>query len=261
MIRALAVLLLVAAGATADPPQRPSVVSLDYCADQFVLGLADREQILAVSTGADKPHSHLREAAAGIRQVRSSTEDVIALNPDLVIYNWGADAKALAMYQRFGIRTHQIGFGNTIESAAEETRAAAAALGHPERGEARAVAMAPAQRPLDLAALYVTPGGLTAGDATMVGAIMRHAGLTNAAGAGYWKALPLEQLVLAPPQIALTAFFGFDTDQQDNWSATRHPVMRRTLAGAQQIALTESRLICPAWFVVDEAVALAEALK
>ena len=109
MIRVLALFLLCGPFAAAQQAERPTVVSLDYCADQFVLGLADREQILAVSHGADKPHSYLRERADGIPQIRSATEDVIALNPDLVMAQWGADARALAMYERFGIEVHQIG--------------------------------------------------------------------------------------------------------------------------------------------------------
>lgn len=260
MIRALACLFLFAASAVAEGA-RPTVVSLDYCADQFVLGLADREQILGVSTGADKPHSHLREKAEGLRQIRSTTEDVIALNPDIVVNHWGADAKALAMYERFGIKVHQIGFGSNLQAARDETEAAGRALGQESRAASLIAAMPQPRPQSDRSALYVTPGGLTAGNETMVGAIIQHAGLTNAGGAGYWHALPLEQLILSPPQLALTAFFGFDTDIQDHWSLTRHPVLQRALAGAETVALDESRIICPAWFVAEEAEAISEALR
>ena len=60
---------------TASPPDRPEgpasrIVSLDYCADQFVLGLADRERILALSPDAVKDFSYLRAEAAGLPAVR-----------------------------------------------------------------------------------------------------------------------------------------------------------------------------------------------
>ena len=260
MIRALALLFLLAAPAAAEEV-RPRVVSLDYCADQFVLGLADREQILAVSTGADKPHSFLRERAEGLRKIRSMTEDVIALEPDLVINHWGADARALAMFQRFDIKVHQVGWGSDIDAARTETLRAAEAMGQRARGDALVVSMPEAAPDAGLAALYVTPGGLTTGDSTMVGAIIQHAGLENAAGHGSWQELPLEALVLSPPNLALTAFFGFDTDRQDNWSLTRHPVMKRVLKDARAVSMNEARLTCPAWFVADEAAALAEAVR
>ena len=261
MTRALALLLLWLPVAAAAQEARPRVVSLDYCADQFVLGLADRGQILGLSHGADKPHSYLREKAVGIRRIRSTTEDVIALRPDIVINHWGADAKALAMYERFGIAVHQIGFASTIEAARSETLSAARAMGQAARGEHLVRAMPEAYVSAGQTALYVTPGGLTAGDETMVGAIMRHAGLTNAAGGGYWQSLPMETLILSPPERALAGFFNFDTDQHDNWSVTRHPVMRRILEDAEMVDLNEARIICPAWFVADEAVAIAEAIR
>ena len=56
--------LMVLAGFAQAEPTRPTLVSLDYCADQFVLALADREQILAVSKDAERRFSHLREKAA-----------------------------------------------------------------------------------------------------------------------------------------------------------------------------------------------------
>lgn len=261
MIRALALLFLWWPLAVAEEEARPRVVSLDYCADQFVLGLADPEQILAVSHGADKPHSYLRDKAKGVRQIRSATEDVIALNPDIVVSHWGADARALAMYERFGIKVHQIGWASNLDAAREETRRAGDVLGQAARAAVMIAKMPEQSASSGESVLYVTPGGLTSGDATLVGAVIRHAGLLNAVGSGSWQALPLEDLLMTPPQVAVTAFFGFDTDKQDQWSVTRHPLMRRALSGARSASLNEARIICPAWFVADEAAALAEALK
>jgi iron complex transport system substrate-binding protein len=65
------------------------IVSLDYCADQFVLALADRDQIAALSRGSQRDDSYYRTRAAGIRQTRGTLEEVLALRPDLVIRNWG----------------------------------------------------------------------------------------------------------------------------------------------------------------------------
>ena len=261
MIRALALLFLWWPLVVTAEEARPRVVSLDYCADQFVLGLADRAQILAVSHGADKPHSYLRGNAKGIRQIRSSTEDVIGLRPDLVVNHWGADQRALAMYRRFGIDVHQIGWGSSIQDARDETLRAAEALGQRERGERIVRQMPETASSAGKTALYVTPGGLTSGDATLVGAVIREAGLENAAGSGSWQALPFEALILAPPQLAVTAFFDFDTDQQDQWSISRHPLMKRVLEGSETVALNEARIICPAWFVAEEAAELSEAVR
>ena len=62
----------------------PRVVSLDYCADQYVLGLADPDHVLAVSDHADDRHSYLRAQAQGVPQIRDDAEDVDALERNLV---------------------------------------------------------------------------------------------------------------------------------------------------------------------------------
>jgi iron complex transport system substrate-binding protein len=240
---------------------RPSVISLDFCADQFVLGLADPDQIVAVSKDAEKPFSYYRDKATGLRQVRASAEDVIALQPDLVIRSWGGDARALAFYERFGIEVHQIGYASDMAGVERETRAAALALGQVAHGEERIAAMPELASLSGQSALYLTPGGVTAGEATLIGAIMSRAGLENAAGPGSWQALPLESLVFHPPSLALSAFFGFDTDNADHWSLTHHPVMRRIMAEATTIGMDESRITCPTWLVGDEATALHQALE
>ena len=253
--------LMVLAGFAQAEPARPTLVSLDYCADQFVLALADREQILAVSKDAERRFSHLREKAAGIPKVRAAAEDVIALQPDVVVRSFGGDARALAFYERFGIRTVQLGYAEDVQGTVDVLRAVAAEIGQGARAEALIAAMPGAAPDKGRAALYVTPGGVSAGQGTMIGSIMAQAGLSNANTGEGWTDLPLERLVQAPPALMLTAFFGFDDDATDRWSVSRHPVMRRLLAGAQVIAMDESRISCPAWLVADEAQAIAQALK
>ncbi len=241
--------------------RKPTVVSLDYCADQFVMGLADREQILGVSPHAGRAFSHLRERADGLPLVRALTEDVIALQPDIVVRSWGGDARALDFYRRFGIDVVQIGYASDFDGARRVTLEIGAALGQ----DARAADLV---ETLDIqsvdsgdSALYLTPGGVTAGRATMVDAIIKAAGLTNAVAAEGWVSLPLEELVQHPPERVLAAFFGFDEDVASNWSLSRHPAMQRILANAETYHMDESRLTCPAWFVADEARALAGAFN
>ncbi|MBK8199050.1 MAG: ABC transporter substrate-binding protein [Acidobacteria bacterium] len=253
--------MMVLAGPAFAGPARPTVVSLDYCADQFVLALADRDQILAVSKDAERQFSHLRAKAAGLPKVRAAAEDVIALGPDVVVRSWGGDARALAFYERFGIRTVQLGYADDIQGTADVTRAVAAEIGQAARGEALIAAMPKPAPATGRSALYVTPGGVSAGKGTMIDAIFRQAGLTNANPGVGWTGLPLEQLVRAPPSLMLTAFFGFDDDATDRWSVSRHPVMQRLMREAEVIAMDESRVSCAAWLVADEGAAIAAALE
>lgn len=264
-LRLAAFLLMGLAGfAGAEPaslsPPRPTIVSLDYCADQFVLALADREQILALSKDAERQFSYLREKAAGIPKVRAAAEDVVALNPDIVVRSWGGDARALALYQRFGIRTVQISYAEDVEGTGSLLRDVAASIGQTARAEAILAAAPKPAAPSGRKALYVTPGGVSAGRNTMIESIMNHAGLENANTGTGWTSLPLESLVMEPPGLMLAAFFGFDDDATDRWSVSRHPVMRRLMAKAQVIDMDEARVSCGGWFVADEAADIAAAL-
>jgi iron complex transport system substrate-binding protein len=262
-MRAAAVLLIWLIGAlasTAEMSGKPRVVSLDYCADQFVMGLADRDQILAVSPHAGRAFSYLREKADGLPVVRALAEDVIALQPDLVVRSWGGDARALAFYERLGIDVVQIGYASDFEGAARVTKQVGEALGQSARAEALSEQLGFGVTDTGKRALYLTPGGVTAGKGTMVDAIMRAAGLTNTVDQEGWINLPLEQLVQSPPDRVLAAFFGFDEDTASNWSLSRHPVMQDVLENAETIHLDEARLTCPAWFVAAEAADVAEAV-
>lgn len=262
----LATLLLMgltgfASAEPVSPSPRPTIVSLDYCADQFVLALADREQILALSKDSERQFSHLRDRAAGIPKVRAAAEDVVALAPDVVVRSWGGDARALGLYQRFGIRTVQIGYANDVEGTGGLLREVAAVIGQTARAEAILAAVPKPAAPSGRKALYVTPGGVSAGKDTMIESIMTHAGLENANTGSGWTSLPLESLVMEPPGLILAAFFGFDDDATDRWSVSRHPVMQRLMAKAQVIDMDEARVSCGGWFVADEAADIAAALE
>lgn len=262
MRQALAAFALMGlAGFAAAEPVRPTVVSLDYCADQYVLALADREQILAVSKDAERMFSLLRDKAAGIPKVRAAAEDVVALAPDVVVRSWGGDARALALYERFGIRTVQIGYAGDVEGTGQLLRDVAAQLGQGARAEVMLAARPAAREPSGARALYVTPGGVSAGRETMIDSIMAWAGLANANEGTGWTSLPLERLVMEPPVLILAAFFGFDDDATDRWSVSRHPVMHRLMDGARVVDMDEARVSCSGWFVADEAAAIAAALE
>jgi iron complex transport system substrate-binding protein len=242
------------------PP--PRVVSLDYCADQYVLALADPEQILAVSVQADDAHSALRDRATGYRQVRDAAEDVLALNPDLVLRSYGGGARAQAFYARLGVPVFDLGYANDFDAIRATIRRTAGALGHPERGEALIAEMdakldAAARGPR-LNALYLTPSGVTSGAGTMVHEILSAANLANAAaqdGAVGWRALPLEQLALESPQLVVTAFFDDGSAPKDSWAISDHPVFQRLAGRVSPVALDGALTACGAWFMADAALA------
>lgn len=265
---ALTFAALVLGVAVADPAAalEPRVVSLDYCADQYVLGLADPDHVLAVSDHADDRHSYLREQAQGVPQLRDDAEDVLAIRPDLIVRGYDAGGRAGAYFERLGLKTHELGFASDFDDVEAMIRRTAEALGRVETGEVRISHMhtqlARAADGPRLKALYMTPSGLTTGSGTLMDAFMRAAGFDNVIadeGRSGWVSLPLEALHLQQPDVILAAFFDGETAPIDSWSASRHSVFRRMMETTPVIYLDAAALSCGAWFMADEALRAREA--
>ncbi|MBY0569223.1 MAG: ABC transporter substrate-binding protein [Hyphomonadaceae bacterium] len=251
--------------ASAEPRR---IVSLDYCADQFVLALADRDQIAALSRGSQRDDSYFRDRARGIRQTRGALEEVLALRPDLVIRNWGGPWDAEQVYARFDVPVLQVGDTPDFTSARADLIDAAQTLGHPERGAAlardldlrlaRLQASAPAQRQN---VMYLSGGGAIAGSGTMMDAVINAAGGRNIRTDASWTVLPLERLMETPPALVALGFFDSGRDRVNAWSPSRHPALRRALAQARTVHLPPATISCEAWYSIEAAERIAAALR
>ncbi len=240
------------------------VVSLDYCADQYVLELLPRASILAVSPDAEQEFAYHRERAAGLPAVRPVAEDVLALRPTLVVRSYGGGPLALAFFERAGIPVVQVPFADDIDGIRRAVTAVAGELGVPERGAAVVADMDARLAAIDAGpgtrtALYLSAGGATSGPGTLVHALLVAAGYRNYESRPGWHSVPLERLVDAEPDVVVASFFGGAAERTAWWSAMRHPVARRHLSGRDTVLLPGALTACGAWFAVDAVEELAEA--
>ncbi|MEP3157429.1 MAG: ABC transporter substrate-binding protein [Nitratireductor sp.] len=266
ILAALACLLLCACSQVAergaDAPRW--IVSLDYCADQYVLKFADREDILALSPDAEKRFSYMRAAAEGIPTVRPRTADVLALQPDLVVRTYGGGHDIADFMKEPGVPVVQIGFPQSIAEVRGEVLRVGTELGKPDEAEQlvadmdrRLKALAERSGP-QREVLYMTPAGVTAGDGTLVHELFVAAGLRNFQDRPGWNPLPLERLAYDRPDLIAAAFFESKTNHVDNWSAARHPVARAQLRELPVVPLEGAWTSCGGWFLIDAVEALAE---
>jgi iron complex transport system substrate-binding protein len=244
------------------------IASLDFCADQFVLALADREQIAALSRGAMRDDSYYRARARGVPQSRGALEEVLALEPDLIVRNWGGPWDADAVYGRFGVPVLQVGDATDFATARADVLEAASALGHPERGQAlardldmRLSRLAAAQHHERAPVLYLSAGGAVAGRGTMLDSVIAAAGGRNVRTEASWTVLPLEQMIETPPALIALGFFDHGRERMNAWSRTRHPALQRALANARTVNLPTASIACEAWFSIDAAEAISAALR
>ncbi len=268
------VLLLAACGQGGETPSthgdRPMrIVSLDYCADQYVLKLADRNQILALSPDAISDFSYMREGANGLPKVRPRAEDVLVLKPDLIVRSYGGGAKATALFEEAGVRVLQLGWVDQISgeepgSVSHQIRTMAAGLGQPDRGRRvsddylnrlEQLRSAPTKKTV----LYVTAGGVTTGEGSLVHQAIEWAGLSNFEQKQGWHPLPLERLAYEVPHFVAISFFGEKGVSLNTWSAAGHSVVRNQLRDVETVSVPGAWTSCGAWFITDAIEAFASA--
>lgn len=256
-LTALAACLLLLGAAPASRPQR--IVSLNLCADQYLLALADRGQIAALTSLVRDPQmSAAAASAAGLPTTRGSAEDVLALRPDLLIASPGR-SRAMARLQERPMATLDLPPADRYADILAQIRLVAAAVGHPGRGEVLIARMnarlarlprPSARRPV--AAYYQRRGYLT-GTGTLVDDLMTRVGLTNLAathgGAGLAR-LSLEEMALARPDFLIVET-ATDRVVDQGTEMLHHPV----LAGIPRLKIPEAWTVCggPAYVLAAEA--------
>jgi iron complex transport system substrate-binding protein len=260
------IVVLAFASTAHAAPRR--IVSLDYCADQFVLALADRDQIAALSRGSQRDDSYYRDRARGIRQTRGTLEEVLALRPDLIVRNFGGPWDAEAVYGRFHVPVLQVGDTPSFGEARADLLDAARAMGHAERGAtlardldqrlARMADAAPRERP---PMIYLSAGGAVAGRGTLMDAAITAAGGRNIWTGESWTVLPLERLIDTPPTLIAIGFFDHRRTQMNMWAPGRNAVFRRALARSRTVQLPLAAIACESWYAVDAAEAIAAVLQ
>jgi iron complex transport system substrate-binding protein len=256
-------LSVMALGQAAAGETRPRVAAGTICADQFVLALADRDQIVALSPDATSPWvSLMAEQAEGIPQMASSAERYLDAGVEVLVTDAWSDHQTAALLERFGVTVVRLPLVEDYDAVADVTRAVADAIGQTERGEALASAMrarldavASAPQGRDRAALYLRPGGGTAAAGSFVDTVMTTTGLRNQAtqqGLVGWASTNLERFIVDPPEVLVTSFF--DSPYPGLGQAFgAHPAFTSRAAGLERADVPGATWVCAGPILADAA--------
>ncbi len=212
---ALAAACATFAVAAAAQPQRPQrIVSINMCADELLLRLADRDRIASVAwLSRDEDNSNVAALAKGVPVNHGLAEEIMALRPDLVLAGAFSSQTSVQILRRLGVNVVEVQVPRNMDEARGEIRALAAAIGESERGEKmvgeidagfRALGLS-AQSPR-LRAVVMQPNGFTVEKGSLVEDIMNRAGLENLASridAGSYLSIPLEAVVLQQADVMI----------------------------------------------------------
>ena len=233
----------------AKAPATPRhIVSINLCADQLVLALADRGQIAGLTKNATDPEMSGEAAKAhGIALLSNSAEQILAIEPDLIVGMPASRSAALAALPGQTYPLLDLATANRLDEIYASIRETAAAVGHPERGAAVIARMEgelaglPKPGKGRVAAYYQRRGYMT-GTGTLIDELMTRVGLVNLAGQldkPPLSQLSLEEMVAAEPDFLIVESA---TDVvTDQGSEMLHPP---AIAGSPRISIPQAWTVC-----------------
>ncbi len=257
--------LWASAPASAPPTGKPKrIVSLNLCADQLILALADRDQIAGLTRNAtDSEMSGEAVKARGLPVLKNSAEQILAIDPDLVV---GMPAKrSAAMRALKGHKYNMLDLetANTVDEIYASIRQTAVAVGHPERGEALVARMQAVLAKIGkpgggkVAAYYQRRGFMT-GTGTLIDDLMQRMGLVNLAAKldkPPLSQLSLEEMVAAQPDYLIVES-ATDKIADQGTEMLHHPA----IANIPRISIPQAWTVCGSPAYVEAAQGMAAQL-
>lgn len=239
------------------------VMSLDQCADQYVLALSPDVEV-RLSPRADDPDSYLRDTAKKHRRIRPTLEAAVAFKPDVVIRYWGGDKRLLSRLEADGVAVATIADSQNFDGIRQNISNVSKTLGVEARGDVLIEHMdkklkASLGAGQGRSATYLTASGFTAGPETLIDSVLRAAGFRNGTLATGYQPLGLERALLEPPMLFVLGFF---EQRMADWRGTgRHPVLKKLMQKRTVAELPAATLTCPAWFAADAVETLAQSTQ
>ena len=249
------------------------IASLNLCTDSMLFELADPSQIVSVtSLSRDEELSHYSELARGIPVNRGLAEEIIALEPDLILTGSYTATGTTALLARLGFRIMIFQPALDLPEFRKSFLRLAAAIGAHEKANRLLTQMEQnisgivrsesAQWPR---AIIYRPNGFSPGRRSLANEMLNIAGIANLAAEfniEYGGFVPLEQLVIAKPDVIIVA------DRAERFPALAdmilaHPALHLSSARgfvespSLSIKLSEKYWACGGTFIATAAARLA----
>lgn len=255
-------LALVAAAvpALAEPAQR--IVSLNLCTDQILVDLVPPERIRALShVAADAASSSIADRAGRFPRIRGDAEEVLALDPDLIVTTEFSTPTTVSLLERLGRRVVKVPFAHDIASVRSAVTRIAEAVGAEEAGQAivanfdqrlAALATVPHDGPAPTAVIYQV-NSLVSGGGTLEDEALRVAGFRNLApelNLDPGGRVALEAIVSHPPDLLVLSgpSSEYRTVVADNLS---HPALAIAMRQRATLVVPWRYWLCGTPYIAD----------
>jgi len=190
------------------------IASLNLCTDSMLFELAEPEQIISVTAlSRDEDLSYFADQAQHVPINRGLAEEIISLDPDLVLAGRYTATVTNALLSRLGYRVVTFEPALSLADFRLAFLRLAEIIGKRDKAIRLLAAMdndlqrvIPRSRPSRPRAIIYRPNGFSPGMRSLANDMLNAAGIVNLAedfGMEYGGFIPLEQLVVAAPDIVL----------------------------------------------------------
>ncbi len=253
-------LLLCVLLPAAARPQR--IVSIGLCTDQLLLLLAEREQIASVSTWSmNSEMSYMADAVGDLPLNNASVEEVIRLQPDLVVASDFVARDTVRFLRELGSRVEQVPVATSVVQIYDLLAQFGAWVGNPER--ARQLIEQMRSRLQEIRTRYAdrapksviiySPNGFTIGADTLEHDLFVQAGYRNLAaemGIEGFESISLERLIAADPDV-LQVEHNLSPQPSLATAYLGHPALEKMLRKREQLDIPARLRICAGPMIVE----------
>lgn len=267
----LSVLTYSSLGAT--KPQR--IASMSLCSDELLLLLSDQGNIVSLSyLVADPLYASSIIVSnidlAGIYLNRGQAEEIIPLEPDLILSTRFSASTAVNLLQSFGYPVTSLDFPTNLEQAFQQIEDVAILLDEQERGENLIQQfqnrIAEVQDSLEIqrnkTAVFYSNNGFSFGSNTLRDEFLTSIGLNNLAteqglvGSGK---LPIELLISAQADFLIVDQSGIHDDKLAQ-PLLQHPVLQQYFPADKIIVIPSTLFQCAGPGLIEAYEIMAQAL-
>lgn len=258
---ALAMMMVLCSGAGYAEGRPHRIVSMNLCTDELVLRLADSKDIAAVTWLAHDPHaSNVADLARPVAVNHGLAEEIIPLQPDLVLAGRYTTRMAVGMLRRVNAPVVELGLSRSVEDVKAQILQIADLVGHRDRGEAmvravddRMAALGPSPSDRRPTALVLNPNGFTSGAGSLIDDLLTRAGLDNVVrrlNLGNYSLVPLEVLVKSDVDVLIVSASG-GAGMSLATQLLKHPIVEHLAASRRVVRLPSRLWSCGGPEVVD----------
>ena len=252
----MACVMMICAGlpGTSHAANLPRVASINLCTDQLLMTLADPEQILGLSPySRDVARSWDAAKAGKFPRLSGEAEDVLVLNPDIVVAGRFTKRATRELLKEKGLRVVEFDAARSLDDVKNEIWQMGGLVLHPDRAATEvqrldtAIARARAvvsRRPYRVLAL--SRRGWVSGGDSLTSSLLATAGLDNAASDLGYKLggfASLETIVSLRPDFLLVSDGG-DFAEDEGRAFMLHPALERFYPASKRLVIPEKLTVC-----------------